>query len=277
MVCGLPAAAPAQVPASIPAPIDADAVLDAVYGGRREGRWNWTVPADAPIGPGQDLRGHEVEVRPLMSAHFVQEGHERFLVVTGVIDPQYNCHGCSTLIGAALYTLDGGEAIWQPGPVAAALDLTGSFGLPPEVSFEQPGPHIFGFSTTYKWAGTGETDDWFTLWRAGPGGFAQVLSLNRRMTGLTMSHPVVWDCEVVRHDIHVLPTARDGLFDLVLLISAGTLHAASDTVDACELPLTTAADLRQLETIIWYDSAMGRYCQRDTLQGVPPQSPLCPP
>lgn len=139
------------------------------------------------------------------------------------------------------------------------------------------GPDIYGFSRTSHWAGTGDTDDWFTLWRVGHGGFTKALSLSRLMTGETMSRPPIWDCEVVRHDIHVLPTARDGLFDLVLLISAGTLHAASDTVDACELPLTTAADLRQLETIIWYDSAMGRYCQRDTLQGVPPQSPLCPP
>jgi hypothetical protein len=138
------------------------------------------------------------------------------------------------------------------------------------------GPDIYGFSRTSHWAGTGDTDDWFTLWRVGHGGFTKALSLSRLMTGETMSRPPIWDCEVVRHDIHVRPTAREGLFDLALRISAGTSHAAFDAVDVCGTPLTTAADFRQLETVFWYDATLGRYCQQEALRDVSPQAPPCP-
>jgi hypothetical protein len=273
--CDSSAAASRQKAATIATAIDAAAVLDEVYGAPREGVWTWTVPADAPSGDGQDLRGHKVEVRSLMSAHFVQGGHERFLVVTGMIDPRNNCHGCETLIGAAVYTLDVQRAIWHPGPIAAALALAGSFGRPPEVSFEQLGPDVYGFGTTDTWAGTGDTDNRLTLWLARQRGFVPILSVHRFMTGELLSQPPVWDCQVVRHDIHIMPETLDGLFDLALRISAGTLRTTSDTVDACLFPLSTAADFKQLKTVLHYDSAHGRYCQEAALPGITSQAQLC--
>lgn len=189
VACDSLAATPPQKAATIATAIDAAAVLDQIYGPPRKGVWTWTVPADAPTGDGQDLRGHKVEVRSLMSAHFVQGGHERFLVVTGMIDPRNNCHGCETLIGAALYTLGVQRAIWYRGPVAAALALAGSFGRPPEVSFEQLGPEVYGFGTTDRWVGTGETDNRLTLWLARQRGFVPILSVNRLMTGELLSQP----------------------------------------------------------------------------------------
>jgi hypothetical protein len=275
LTCGMAGAASAQPPGAIPAPIDTAAVLDAVYGEPREARWLWTVPADAPAEDGQDLRGHEVEVRALMSAHFVQDGHERFLVVTGMIDPRNDCHGCETLIGAALYTLDVQNGMWHPGPVAAALALAGTFGVPPEVSFQQLGPEVYGFGMTQTWTGTGETDNWLTLWGPQQDRFVQILSVNRLLTiELSLQTPAS-DCQIVRHDIHVMPDVRNGLFDLAAHISTGRLHTDSDSADACELPLSTAADYRQLMTVFHYDAAAGRYCQEAALPGVGPEAPLC--
>ena len=272
---GLPVASLARAPARIPGPIDAAAVLDAVYDQRKDGTWESVVPADAPPEAGQDLRGHKVEVRPLMSAHFLQHGSERFLVITALIDPQNTCHGCSVLIGAALYVRDAGDTSWHPGPVAAALDLAGSFGSPPEVSFEQLGPDSYGFGVRDKYHGTGETDDWLTLWRAAPKQFSKLLRVHLLLTEEQMSQPPASDCEVARNDVRVLSGSRSGVFDLALHISKGTLHTSGDAVDACELPLPRAADFKQMETVFHYDPATNRYCQAATFPGAEPQAPRC--
>ena len=83
-----------------------------------------------------------VYTRAVMAKTFVQDGRERFILIMQTSPPQYGCHACAPVMGAATFSKVAND--WQLENQTKLITRIGSFGQIPAGQLVKIGPDKYG-------------------------------------------------------------------------------------------------------------------------------------
>lgn len=256
-----------------------DQLMDTLYGEpRQEGVRHWHVPQDLAVDQPQHMAGVDAVVRPLIAKAYKLDGARRYLLVTSVSDSESACHSCRVLIEAANFERVGDN--WKL-KFRQPLVMAGSFGAPPKVAFRRLGPRQIGFSIVDEFGSQGGTNVHTAIYKASDSKFELILAADT----LSQSSPFAEGpndsgtgnpvCHEVDYRFTPQSSTTNGLFDLSLLIEAGTRSVLSKSAgkNPCDIPIQRSPDFRKLTTRAIYSG--GTYCQKESLSGIRPALRPC--
>jgi hypothetical protein len=167
----------------------------------------------------------KVDARIFLATGAEDSGATKVFVLTAAIphgSPEYDCHACAPLIGAAIFAKNG--ASWTVESSNKEFDVLGNWGGPPQAEIVRAGPQRSGFELKPGNTNQGETVGEVVILLAWKGGIHTAFSAENLSTETSDCGDGMGNCRDKSAEITFVRGENADYDDIVLTISGTELN-----------------------------------------------------
>jgi serine/threonine protein kinase len=141
---------------------NAGKALELIYGNydvkKKYAKWKLTAADVKKLGLNSSFSFvGNVYTSALVAQGYVQNGEQKYVVITQTVPPRYDCHACGPIVGGATFSKPGND--WQLDTDTRYVTTMGGFGNAPKGKLTKIGPERYGVVFYDGSTGQGTTEE----------------------------------------------------------------------------------------------------------------------